>query len=124
VRLNFAVVDGLIVMRTAAGATLARKAHDAIVAFEADDLDAVTSSGWSVVVTGRATRVTEPELIAPVSPRAPHAVGTRRTPPVRDDHDRGGGGLTVGGGLENHSGGNVTVGSNPTPSASSLEKQS
>lgn len=61
--MNFAVADGLILLRMAAGTTVARKAHEVIVAFEADDLDAATSSGWSVVVTGRATRVTEPELI-------------------------------------------------------------
>jgi uncharacterized protein len=74
--MNFAVVDGLIVLRTAVGTTVARKVHDAIVAFEADDLDAATSSGWSVVVTGRCTRVTDPELIAryrnvPLVPWAP-----------------------------------------------------
>lgn len=62
--MNFAVVGGLIVLRTAASTTAARRLDDAIVAFEADDLDAATSSGWSVVVTGRATRVTDPELIA------------------------------------------------------------
>lgn len=62
--MNFAVAGRLIVLRTAAGTTVARKVHDLIVAFEADDLDAATSSGWSVVVTGRAARVTDPELIA------------------------------------------------------------
>jgi uncharacterized protein len=74
--MNFAVVGERIVLRTAAGTTVARKAHDLIVAFEADDLDAATSSGWSVVVTGRAARVTDPELIAryrkvPLVPWAP-----------------------------------------------------
>ncbi|HYB49168.1 MAG TPA: pyridoxamine 5'-phosphate oxidase family protein [Streptosporangiaceae bacterium] len=74
--MNFALVDGLIVLRTAADTTAARKADDAIVAFEVDDLDAATSSGWSVVVTGRAMRVTDPELIAryqavPLTPWAP-----------------------------------------------------
>jgi uncharacterized protein len=74
--MNFAVVGGLIVLRTAAGTTVARKVEDVIVAFEADELDAATSSGWSVVVTGRATRVTDPELIAryrnvPLVPWAP-----------------------------------------------------
>jgi len=74
--MNFAVADGLIVLRTAADTTVARKVDDAIVAFEADDLDAATSSGWSVVVTGQATRVTDRELIAryrkvPLVPWAP-----------------------------------------------------
>jgi len=62
--MNFALADGLIVLRTAADTTAARRVHDTIVAFEADDLDAATSSGWSVIVTGRATLVTDPELLA------------------------------------------------------------
>jgi uncharacterized protein len=74
--MNFAVVDGLIVLRTAADTTVARKVDGVVVAFEVDDLDTATSSGWSVVVTGRATRVTDPELIsryqeAPLVPWAP-----------------------------------------------------
>ena len=74
--MNFAVVGGLIVLRTAADTTVARKVDDAIVAFEADALDVATASGWSVVVTGRATRVTDPDLIAryrnvPLKPWAP-----------------------------------------------------
>ena len=74
--MNFALVDGLIVLRTAADTTVARKVHDVIVAFEADDLDPVTSSGWSVLITGRAARVADPELIAryrkvPLEPWAP-----------------------------------------------------
>jgi nitroimidazol reductase NimA-like FMN-containing flavoprotein (pyridoxamine 5'-phosphate oxidase superfamily) len=58
--MNFALVDDLIVLGTAVGATMARKISDAIVAFEADKLDATTSSGWSVVVTGGAAFVTDP----------------------------------------------------------------
>ena len=90
--MNFAVADGLILLRMAAGTTVARKVHDVIVAFEADELDAATSSGWSVVVTGRAMRVTEPDADRPVPGSAPGTVGTRRMRPVRDDHDRSGGG--------------------------------
>jgi len=62
--MNFVLADGLIVVRTATDTTVARKVNDAVVAFEADDLDAATSSGWSVIVTGRATLVTDPGLIA------------------------------------------------------------
>jgi len=76
--MNFVLVDGLIVLRTAFDTTVARKVDDVIVAFEADDLDAAASSGWSVVVTGRATLVTDPELITryqnvPLMPWAPGA---------------------------------------------------
>lgn len=74
--MNYALVDGLIVVRTAAGTTVARKADDVVVAFEVDDLDVATSSGWSVIVIGRATLVTDPGLIGryqrvPLKPWAP-----------------------------------------------------
>ncbi len=77
--MNFATADGLIVLRTAADTTVARQVHDAIVAFEADDLDVATSSGWSVTVTGRATLVTEPGLTARYQslPLVPWAPGQR-----------------------------------------------
>jgi uncharacterized protein len=52
--MNFALADGLILLRTAADTTAAHRLDNTIVAFEADDLDAATSSGRSVVVTGRA----------------------------------------------------------------------
>jgi hypothetical protein len=53
--------------------------HDVIVAFEADELDPATSSGWSVTVTGRATLVTEPAAIARYQavPLVPWASGVR-----------------------------------------------
>ena len=57
--MNFAVVDGLTVLRTAADSMTARHVDGAIVAFEADELDAATCSGWSVTVTGRAGLVTD-----------------------------------------------------------------
>jgi uncharacterized protein len=74
--MNFALVDGLIVLRAAAGSAVIRKAADGVVAFEADELDAAAGSGWSVVVTGRAELVTDPEAIAryravPLVPWAP-----------------------------------------------------
>ena len=77
--MNFAVVDGLVVLRMAADTTITRKVDDVIVAFEADDLDAATSSGWSVVVTGRATLVSDPDLIARYRnvPLMPWASGQR-----------------------------------------------
>ena len=74
--MNFAVVDDLIVLRTAAGSTVARKVNDMIVAFEADEFDAAARSGWSVTVTGRAALVAGPEVVArywtvPLMPWAP-----------------------------------------------------
>jgi uncharacterized protein len=57
--MNFVVADGLIVMRTSAGSTAARKGGGTIVTFEVDELDAATCSGWSVTVTGRAALVSD-----------------------------------------------------------------
>jgi hypothetical protein len=74
--MNFALVDGLIVVRTADDSTAARKVHDTVVAFEADELDNVTCSGWFVTVIGRAALVADPEMAAryrmvPLMPWAP-----------------------------------------------------
>ncbi|MEU6284797.1 pyridoxamine 5'-phosphate oxidase family protein [Streptomyces sp. NPDC047028] len=52
--------DSSVLLRTSAHSELVRAVDGAVVAFEADDFDAPTRSGWSVVVTGRATMVTDP----------------------------------------------------------------
>jgi nitroimidazol reductase NimA-like FMN-containing flavoprotein (pyridoxamine 5'-phosphate oxidase superfamily) len=52
--------DGSVLLRTSAASELVRAVDGAVVAFEADEVDAVTHSGWSVVVTGEATVVTDP----------------------------------------------------------------
>ena len=77
--MNFALADGLIVIRTAASTTVARRIQGTIVAFEADELDPATSSGWSVTVTGRGALVTDPEAVARYQavPLAPWAPGGR-----------------------------------------------
>ncbi len=50
---NFAVIDGCIVFRTAPGSKLSAAATGAVVAFEVDSYDAGARSGWSVLVVGR-----------------------------------------------------------------------
>lgn len=60
VPVTFAVYGDAIVMRTSAGTRLALAADHGVLAFEADDVDAVTRTGWSVVVTGIAELVTDP----------------------------------------------------------------
>ncbi|MFJ1967324.1 pyridoxamine 5'-phosphate oxidase family protein [Streptomyces sp. NPDC087903] len=98
---NHVLVDGDIVIRTHGDAALTRYTHQtggegAVVAYEADDIDPDTHLGWSVVVTGYARLVTEPDelaryraLLRPwVSQRMDHAVrispdlitGVRLTP--------------------------------------------
>ncbi|MCH5676853.1 pyridoxamine 5'-phosphate oxidase family protein [Streptomyces gilvus] len=57
---NFALdSDGVVLLRASAASGLARAVDGAVVAFEADAVDAVACSGWSVVVTGRAVVVTD-----------------------------------------------------------------
>ncbi|WP_328843173.1 pyridoxamine 5'-phosphate oxidase family protein [Streptomyces sp. NBC_00258] len=58
-------VNGEIVIRTHAGAALlGRAARSEEVAYEADTLDPVTRTGWSVVVTGAANLVSDPAELA------------------------------------------------------------
>ncbi|MDH6484606.1 pyridoxamine 5'-phosphate oxidase family protein [Streptomyces sp. SAI-127] len=52
--------DGTVLLRTSAASELVRAIDDTVVAFEADDVDVARHSGWSVVVTGTATVVTDP----------------------------------------------------------------
>ncbi|MFL1897826.1 pyridoxamine 5'-phosphate oxidase family protein [Streptomyces tauricus] len=48
-----------VVVCTSAASELARAVDGSVVAFETDQVDAREHAGWSVVVTGRATVVTE-----------------------------------------------------------------
>jgi nitroimidazol reductase NimA-like FMN-containing flavoprotein (pyridoxamine 5'-phosphate oxidase superfamily) len=57
---NFRVVDDQVVFRTTAGTKLDAAATNAVVAFEADAIDAMSHGGWSVVVTGIAREVVDP----------------------------------------------------------------
>jgi len=57
--INFAVVDGAVVFRTPAGTKLAAATTRAVVAFEVDSYEAAGRSGWSAMVQGVATEVTD-----------------------------------------------------------------
>jgi len=54
---NFIVDDGEVVIRTSGGGKLASAVDGAMVAFEADNVDTATRSGWSVVVLGHASLI-------------------------------------------------------------------
>jgi nitroimidazol reductase NimA-like FMN-containing flavoprotein (pyridoxamine 5'-phosphate oxidase superfamily) len=70
---NFRLVDDLIVSRTGQGTKLDAATDRAIVAFEVDDIDPITHTGWSVMVTGEARRITDPaELDRIESQGIPH----------------------------------------------------
>lgn len=58
---TFALADGAVVVRTAAGSRLAAATRDTVVGFEADEFHPATAAGWSVTVVGRATVVTDPD---------------------------------------------------------------
>ncbi|MCK8438689.1 pyridoxamine 5'-phosphate oxidase family protein [Streptomyces sp. D2-8] len=52
--------DASVLVCTSPDSDLVHAIAGAVVAFEADEFDGATRSGWSVVVTGRATVVTDP----------------------------------------------------------------
>ncbi|MEU2631391.1 pyridoxamine 5'-phosphate oxidase family protein [Kitasatospora sp. NPDC007106] len=59
---NFRVMDGTVVYRTAEGSSVCPEVG-ARLAFEADRIDDALSSGWSVLVRGTAVRLDEPEVV-------------------------------------------------------------
>jgi uncharacterized protein len=76
---NFLVHDGAVIFRTGEGSKLAVAARNAVVAFEADDIDREYQRGWSVVVVGHAREVTDPLLRQQLGelPLRPWASGSR-----------------------------------------------
>jgi uncharacterized protein len=62
---NFRFDGRRILFRTGVGSKLSAATDHAVVAFEVDEIDAATQTGWSVIVTGVAREVTDPaELVA------------------------------------------------------------
>jgi hypothetical protein len=56
---NFALVDGDIVIRTRAEGKLAAAIRGVVVAFEVDSVDLAEHTGWSVAIVGQALPVTD-----------------------------------------------------------------
>jgi nitroimidazol reductase NimA-like FMN-containing flavoprotein (pyridoxamine 5'-phosphate oxidase superfamily) len=53
-----------VIIRSHLGSAMVSAAADgAVVAYEADDIDPVAHTGWSVVVTGHARLITDPDLV-------------------------------------------------------------
>ncbi|MFI9237414.1 pyridoxamine 5'-phosphate oxidase family protein [Streptomyces cinnamoneus] len=76
---NFLVDAHAIVYRTEAGSTAA-VADGSELAFETDRLDEHLSTGWSVLVTGTAAHITDPDAVRALARRPgarPWAGGTR-----------------------------------------------
>lgn len=80
---NFAMDDTAgtaIVVKTGSSSRLATSAVGSVVAFEVDEVDVATRSGWSVVVTGRLSIVRKPDDIARMDALGLHSW----VPAVRD----------------------------------------
>jgi nitroimidazol reductase NimA-like FMN-containing flavoprotein (pyridoxamine 5'-phosphate oxidase superfamily) len=66
------ILDGdEVTVHTGSDAALAAALHDAVVAFQVDDFDPVTMTGWSVTVTGQARLSDTPEEVERVAAPAP-----------------------------------------------------
>jgi nitroimidazol reductase NimA-like FMN-containing flavoprotein (pyridoxamine 5'-phosphate oxidase superfamily) len=78
---NYAMLDGQVVFRTGPGTKLDAAAAGAVVAFEIDDIDLFSHTGWSVLVVGVARPITEPETLARARrlPLSPWVDGERDT---------------------------------------------
>lgn len=77
---NFRLVGERIVFRTGAGSKLDAATSGNVVAFEVDDMDPLWHAGWSVVVTGVASVVTEPNERAELA-----EVGIPRWAPAEEE---------------------------------------
>lgn len=74
------LLDGeQIIIRTGTGSKLAAATREAVVAFEVDEFDPKTRTGWSVTAVGHARAVTDPAEISRLAalPLTPWAPGSR-----------------------------------------------
>jgi transcriptional regulator with XRE-family HTH domain len=81
VPVNYKMLGDDIVFRTHPWTTLAARAAQRRVSLEVDHIDDALAEGWSVLVSGRAHRVTEPAELEQVSALGirPWAAGERET---------------------------------------------
>jgi hypothetical protein len=77
VPVNYSLCDGDVFLRSAPGPKLQAAERHELVAFEVDDLDDDLHTGWSVVVIGRAERLTDQQAATLDGPK-PWATGTRK----------------------------------------------
>lgn len=74
---TFALNGYEIIFRAAKGAKLAAALRGSVAAFEVDEIDSCTRTGWSVVCIGRSYEITDPTRLAVLAeimpaPSAPH----------------------------------------------------
>ena len=78
---NCVCTDDAVLFRAQAGSALDRLGAGRVVAFEADQIDPIAESGWSVLVRGTATRLRDRERIAALAEASMHTWA-----PGRRDH--------------------------------------
>lgn len=61
---NYVRDDNTVIIRTGIGSKLATATRNTVVAFEADSLDLESRTGWSVVIVGHSSVVTDPTQIS------------------------------------------------------------
>ena len=78
---DFLLDSAGIVLRTAAGSSVARVAAGTVVALQADDVDPARRTGWSVTVVGQARTVRDPVELGRLAalPLSPWVAGDRST---------------------------------------------
>jgi nitroimidazol reductase NimA-like FMN-containing flavoprotein (pyridoxamine 5'-phosphate oxidase superfamily) len=69
---NYVFSHGAVLFRAQAGSALDRLGRGRVVAFEADQIDPIAESGWSVLVRGTATHVRGAARIAAYAEAATH----------------------------------------------------
>jgi nitroimidazol reductase NimA-like FMN-containing flavoprotein (pyridoxamine 5'-phosphate oxidase superfamily) len=78
--INFRLIGDRIVFRTGTGTKLEAATRRTVIAFEVDDMDLISHTGWSVVVVGPTREVTDPVALAVLA----HA-GIPRWAPAGDE---------------------------------------
>lgn len=70
---TYRLIGDAIVFRTSDGTKLTAAVDQAVVAFEVDELDPATRSGWSVLIVGTSRVVTDPEELAELAEAGVHS---------------------------------------------------
>ena len=76
---NYAVHEGAVIISTRAGGDIDLATNDAWTALEIDGADSLYHEGWSVLVLGRATHVSDPDELARLESRPALRRGPTRT---------------------------------------------
>lgn len=78
---NYRMIDGAIMFRTAPGSKMSAATEGAVIAFEVDDYQLADRSGWSVLAVGPAEVIEDPDLAAQLADAGldPFADGPRTT---------------------------------------------